>query len=202
VAPHYDQIGEYGLGQLLAKRLTTPGGAVAPTVAPELFPVLALENDRPEWSYLKGEQLRARAVDVAAVAGQYSMLQLYIPSNSPTIGVIEEISARAAVSLNVVHLVGIGGGTVGWSAITSGTRDTRTPNTQGDSMILETRQNAALPSFHAVLAQINTASQGSYRHPIIVSPGQAVCIYAIAQNVAVSLNLTFRSRPAQPGELT
>lgn len=197
---NFDSIGEFGLGQLLARRLTTPGGAVAPTVAPELFPVLTLENDRPEWGYLKGEQLRARAIDVAGVAGQYAMIQLYIPSNSATIAVIEEIHARAASSVNIVHLVGIGGGTVGWTALTTGTRDTRAANTQGDSAILESRSNAALPSFHAVLAQINTGGQPSFRQPIVLSPGQAICAYGISLGAALSINLVYRSRPSQPGE--
>jgi hypothetical protein len=176
------------------------GGAAAPAVAPEVFPVLTLENDRPEWGWLKDEALRSRAVDVGGAAGVNSMVQIYLPSTAQSLCVVEEIHARSTASVNVVHLVGIGGGTVGWSAITNGTRDFRSFSPQSDAALLETRQGA-LPTFHAVLAQLATSAQPSFRNPIVISPGQALCMYALAVNTALSINLSWRTRPALPGEL-
>lgn len=198
----FNEIAEQGqLSQLLQRRLNMLGAAPAPALMPEIAPCLTLENDRPEWGWLKGENLKSRAIDVAAVVGQHSMCQLYIPSTTRAIAVIESIEARAAVSFNVAHAVGIGGGTTGWTPITAISRDTRNLNRQGDLAILETRQNAALPTFHGVIAQINTGGSRDLREPIVVSPGEAIVIYTISTNVALSINLHWRSRAALPGEL-
>jgi len=48
------------------------------TVAPEIALEMTLESDRPEWSFLKGEQLwQTIPVQVAAVAAQNGFVQLF-----------------------------------------------------------------------------------------------------------------------------
>jgi hypothetical protein len=54
----FNGINEGGLNNILSQRLGVKGSSAAPAVAPEVFPCLTLENDRPEWSWLKGESLR------------------------------------------------------------------------------------------------------------------------------------------------
>ena len=194
---HFDEIGEYGLSQVLAKRLTTPGGSVAPTVAPELFPALTLENDRPEWSFLKGENLCSRYCTVAALAGNYSMVQLYLPTTARTVAVITAVDANSA-GIQVGRLVGISGGLGGWAARTTANRDTRNTGS-GSSCILETNQNVALPNNFGTL--FYQAAARTWTQPIVLAPGGAIGFWIAALNTAIDFNLAWYERTAQPGEL-
>lgn len=196
---NYDEIGEYALDQVLTKRLTTPGGSVAPTVAPELFPNLVLENDRPEWGYLKGERLCARRFTKLAVAAEFNAIQFYLPANAKEIAVIESIQARDANTFTVCRLVGIGGGLGGWVAQTVAVRDTRY-NGERTSVIVEAVDNAVIPgSFPDLWTSYGAGSEMT--GPLIISPGQAFAAISSAVNTILSFNITWRERGAQPGEL-
>lgn len=196
---NYDEIGEYGLNQVLTKRLTTPGGSVAPTVAPELFPNLVLENDRPEWGWLKGERTAACFLTRAAVAGQFGAAQLYLPSTAQTIAVVTSIKSANSNEINLARLVGIGGGLAGWSALTPGTTDFRWPATQ-TQVLVETTANAVQPSQHATLGRLNATNTGHYGN-IVIAPGTALGFVTNAVNLALWVIVTWYERPVQPGEL-
>jgi len=197
---NFDNIGEASLDQVLVRRLTTPGGAVAPTVAPELFPVITLENDRPEWGYPKGERLCAATVFATAVAGQFCSAQLYLPSTSRELIVVKAIVATTTNTINIQRLVGIGGGGAGWGARTTLTRDFRW-NAERTSGILEQRTNAVAPTSFSAIAQLSGVLNASITEPIVISPGTALGINCAIVNTQLSALIYWTERGAQPGEL-
>jgi len=196
---NFDGIGEYGLNELLARRLTTPGGSVSGTVAPELFPVLTLENDRPEWSYLKSEGLYGRSIGVSAVAGQFSMAQIYLPTTARSLVVITGIQNWAANNISIARLVGISGGLGGWAARVTCARDTRR-NGNGSAATLETNANVAQPTNFGDFATLFGAN-ARYTAPIVIAPGGAIGIFPTVVNSALTASIEWYERPAQPGEL-
>lgn len=196
---NFDSIGEFGLGQVLSRRLTTPGGAVAPTVAPELFPVLTLENDRPEWGQLKGEIICSKYDSAAAVAAQYGQFQLYLPSNVSTIAVVTSIKSHNANFLSVARGVGIGGGVAGWAGRTTANRDFRMSG-QNTAVILERRSDAVLPSVFPGITMLGAAGD-TYDEPIVITPGTSLIVYAQTVNQEVRITFNWRERAAQPGEI-
>jgi len=195
----YNGVGESGLSQLLTKRLTTPGGSDAPAVAPELFPVLALENDRPEWGYLKGEGHYAVYIAVGAVAAEYGMAQLYLPTTARTIAVVTEISSPDALAKNVGMATGISGGIAGWAAGTTLNMDSRRRG-QGGAVLYENNTDVAQPAVHGRAAQLTVAGQ-SVRGPFILAPGGCLMIYSVTVNQSMLANVRWYERPAEPGEL-
>lgn len=196
---HFDEIGEYGLNQVLAKRLTTPGGSVAPTVAPELFPILALENDRPEWGYVKGELRAGARISLAASAGNYNALQLYLPSTANSICVVTDIFGNSGTGgSNVERAQGIGAGVAGWVANVTQPADFRwPPRTQ---VILERYTGAGIPLGNGTIDRIS-ASANKITTPFVIAPGTSLLMRTDIVNSILDITLRWYERTAQPGEL-
>lgn len=98
-------VGRYG--ELLRRYLAIPGALQnqGREVTPDLAAAFVLENDRPEWAYLKGERLCIGGADLAAGgAGTFAQVQLFAPDNTNTLCVVERVI--------VTHGTG-GGGFVG-----------------------------------------------------------------------------------------
>jgi len=199
---NFDNIGEFNLDQVLARRLTTPGGAVAPTVAPELFPGVTLENDRPEWGYLKGEMLVSNRVTRAAVAGQFSMIQLYLPSTARTIAVVKRVTNWTSVGLALSRGVGISAGLGGWVAAnpSSTARDFRFQANRC-SAIIETNANVAGPTTFGRFTRMFGVGILTYDQPIVITPGTALIFQTDLVNEALDVCIDWTERGAQPGEL-
>jgi len=84
------QIGRYN--SLLHKLLAMKEGAPSPILAPEIIPVVVLENDRPEWRFLEGVILRAGGGSQAAGgAGTVAMYGLRNPVGSNALLVVERV---------------------------------------------------------------------------------------------------------------
>lgn len=105
-------IGDTTLGDILSKRLVTPGGAVAPGVAPELFPNITLENDRPEWLFLSGQGLYSYyTAQAAGGAGTRSSVALY--NTSPdTLVVVEHVYIEVASNVPQMFMIAQPEGTI------------------------------------------------------------------------------------------
>ncbi len=194
----FNEINEGGLNRILSQRLGMQGAAAAPGVAPELFPTLTLENDRPEWGYLKGELLASAYVFRGAVAGQTSMAQLYLPATSNSILVVEKMMFHGTQDMRWARGVGISAGLAGWAAQNTATRDFRWPaqRTQG---IIEINANAVAPSVNHTLG-ISTIAQ-VIDVAIVITPGTSLVLFTGAVNNSVNATLMWRERVALPGEL-
>lgn len=201
--PHFDQIGEGGLDQVLAKRLLTPGGAVAPTVAPELFPNLTLENDRPEWGYLKGEYPCSFSRNPPApVNVQYVLLTNL--AGSGMLAVVQRIQAVVSAGLTTLYVVPTGSIASGISNVAGMFRDGRATAFAGGVFtkrsVLVTQVADAAASSVAPHAR-STGLTFDYRDPIILSPGTSVIL--MGSNVAATMvaDFAWTERRANPGEL-
>lgn len=194
----FNEINEGGLNQVLSRRLGMQGGAPASACAPEVFPTLTLENDRPEWGYLKGERLCSTQLFRAAVAGQFSSVQMYLPANSNTIAVVTKLQVLNANQSLVSRLTGISGGIGPWTAQGTATRDFRWAANR-TSVIVETIANVAQPA-NTALALFNFNAQ-ELADPIVIVPGTALAVIGNVVNQAVSVNVAWYERPVLPGEL-
>lgn len=201
-------VGESGLNQILAKRLTTPGAAVAPGVAPELFPNLVLENDRPEWKYLAGEKLASMAgFAIAAVAASISTIRLRNPLGSNVLAIFEEIEVQPASATDVVISRITESGALGTEGGTA-SRDTRFADdalVTGHCRIQVTGGAIMVPGLNAVpLRRWFSVASGERvisRLPYVLSPGNAIDITTVTENITLLASAAWRERAAQPGEL-
>jgi len=200
---HFDQIGEYGLDQVLAKRLTTPGGAVAPTVAPELFAGITLENDRPEWGWLKSE-IPYGMVRTPTAPAATTFLTLTNPAGSGVIAVVRRI--RATASSGIVQMTLCPNNALGTT--TSGSpgipRDGRATAFSGGiftrrSVCLTETADAA--AFTAAALSRSSGVTLEYQEPLIVSPGTQVIINSTTATATLAAEIAWTERRANPGEL-
>jgi len=197
----FNQLGEYGLNQLIARRLTTPGPAPSPTVEPAIFPSLVLESDRPEWGWNKGERLCASVGGVTAVAGQYSVFGFSNPAGSNVIATVTSCAilpgATSVVAKITQSALAVAPGT-------AGVRDTRW-NISGftGSPVCSPLAGATLvlaPNASMLYLPASVYTQ----RPIefVVTPGWQFILVGLTVNVGfTAADLQWRERTAQPGEL-
>lgn len=86
----YNEILTGQLNDILSKRLGMKGGGPAPTLAPEILPVLVVEADRPEWLVL-GSTLMVGIGQLVATGAAVSSVRIRNPVNSGVLAVIERI---------------------------------------------------------------------------------------------------------------
>lgn len=197
------QISESGLGQLLTKRLTTPGNAVAPAVAPELMPMIGLEVDRPEWGFLKGELRYGAYVSVAAAgAGQYARIYLRNPSDSRLIITLEQFSPGASTGVLLATFFPDGLITPTLATQTRGRpRDTRQRRGAASGALVEYGTDGTPdPSAGAFTVHYQLTTE-YFKQPIVIAPGGALEMLYQVVNTAINVVLQWRERPAEPGEL-
>lgn len=82
------------LNSILHKLLGITEGAPAPSLAPDMFSMICLENDRPEWKFLAGEKLCCSSYLLGAGgAGTFGTHVLWNPTDSGIIAVTKHIHA-------------------------------------------------------------------------------------------------------------
>lgn len=181
------------LSQILQRRLNITGAAPSPAVAPELFPTLTYENDRPEWGYLKGEHRFGRLTSVAAAAGLYSAMTLSIQSGD--VGLLTVIKRVVNLSTIPVYLSfdtsAPGGGSSGYGL----RKDTRGPS--NSRTFWGTGSYAAIsPNSTGIPA--NSALDLDF---VLANPAQWFAVKGSAVNTGLVIAIEWTERPAMPGEL-
>lgn len=201
-------IGETGLNQVLAKRLTTPGASVAPGVAPELFPGLTLENDRPEWGYLKGERLIGTEGTLqAAVLGQRSAFRFVNPLRSNVLVVFEHIESYLGTLDNIVFAIAEDVTPLATELATASfdARFRDNPAVGVHAQVQVTVGSWLIPPINAVslfrAIQVAAGVRYTLTKPIILRPGTLLEVAPSNDNVAIACSAIWRERRAQPGEL-
>ena len=96
------QVGGYN--GLLNKLLSMKEGAPAPTLAPEILAGFILENDRPEWAFLKGERLMGLVATQTTVADQ-RVLALCNPVGSGLLVVVDQANCMLDDAGNAVERI-------------------------------------------------------------------------------------------------
>lgn len=206
-----------GFGQVLEKRLGMKPGSTspAPILTPEITPVLALENDRPEWAFLAGEHLLAVHVarDLSGTTPDAAWLTLRNPLGSGVLLVIERVRIVCQGGSPFCASCGIdAAGTVGVNAITPINRDTRwyTAGSSGPQtpVLVADNSGANLPATfqgvdHADAASGDNTKLLSPRRPVIIPPGILTfwCGAEQAGIDSIEYVVHFRVRPFQTAEL-
>jgi len=196
----FNGINEGGLNNILSQRLGVKGSAAAPAVAPEVFPNLTLENDRPEWGFVKQEYHRGVYRFSSAVAGQYNFIQLYIPTTEQSVAVVTRIRQHDSQQIQ------IGRGPInaaigaGWTLINGVDRDMRTVNS-GKAVQVAVNTTASAGTFGVFAASV--AATDPWDEPIILGPttGSALIIRNNLVNNTLSIDIQWYERTALPGEL-
>lgn len=192
----FNEIADRGqLTRLLMARLNMTGAAPAPSLMPEIGPVLTLENDRFEWRQLKNEFTWGRQQTVGApAAGIHGTFFLINPGNSGVIATIEKtifdfaarIVVATALPLSLLTTTAYGRRT-----------DSRTPLQSLCSWHAGEIQTANLPIDRTYVSVANVEQDNEY----VIAPGHVFYAYHPTAATAFGGACRWRERPAMPGEL-
>jgi len=197
------QIGR--LNALLHKLLDMKEGAPAPVLGTDLFATLVLESDRPEWAFLKGERLCVGMAAVSAVAGNKPAAILNNPDDSGTLIVLERMFFYSGTA--GVHRLYPMVDQSGWTLSTlTGMRDSRGyPAAQVWGLSRPTGvvryTNTSLPGSVPVATWYLAANAiGTLEDPFVITPGNGVSIFQIADNVTENVTFVWRERALEQSE--
>lgn len=193
------------LNAILHKLLGITEGAPAPSLAPDLFSMLCLENDRPEWKFLAGERLCCGSGTVAAGgAGLYSTFVLWNPPGSGVLGVLERIgnwdaNAQAMIlRANYTDPSGAGYGTAGHYR---GLRDLRHGATATSKPTLLIYSVATVsPLGLNVLQSFYLGTAGLFEIDVVIPPGYGLTVHSQNANQQLRVNFLWRERVLEPSE--
>lgn len=201
-------IGENGFDQLLSRRLVGPGGAMAPAAAPELFPTLVLESERPEWDYLYGKRRGLSIADVAAVAAAQSTIRLRNPVGGNTLVVLERAdifvggatTVRLVRSIDVVDLATAQGSSqADFRVVQDGLSPAASTQlvVSGEALVAGGITN---PRTIYQLTQLPTGPTFTLQLPIIIPPGAVLNFQAATVNLRLAIGLAWTERFLNPTE--
>jgi hypothetical protein len=182
---------------ILHKLLDMKEGAPAPTLATDVFPMLALEVDRPEWKFLAGERLCWMRWTDAAVAGQYSHVGLRNPAGSGVLIITDDIRCFVGSSASVA--LGIRPNTTVDSANAGYCRDSRqaTQSAVGQATTLTAVAAGMYPMFGSIMATWVTER---FPTPVILHPGFELLLQCTTVNISLTAAFSWRERALNPSE--
>lgn len=185
-----------GYNEVLTRRFALQGAAASPALVPEVGAGLVIENDRPEWSYLMGENLFSHQVTVAAAVGFNSSVALISPASSSTIVVVKRIIATGTgtLALRLLRRGDTSGPALNFSRYGL-PRDGRFSGASSSALYV---QNAAAVT---ATAQVLNALSTSEEQPWILKPGDTLLGWNVTANQAISMTYFWTERQAAPGEL-
>jgi hypothetical protein len=172
----------------LRRLLDIRGGVVCPTLGPELIPVVDVEPGRPpENEYTRGESLFVQNAYVAALAANYSAVQLRNPSADRLI-VIERILASADCWMTMLAA------NIGNIATTPQARDWRYIATAYPAGVLYAGQtlNAAASGWYQAASAVHLDL------PWVITPSGRFTVQTHVVNTALSVSLAWRERLLEP----
>lgn len=192
----FNEIDESGLNSILVRRLGMQVGSPAPTVAPEIMPMLALENDRPEWGWPKGEMRCSGFFETSAVVGQWSLINFLNPTSSGVIAVIDHVSNVTGEDFEIARI------SFGTAVMTvqqyAGVCDLRF---RFRTMGLQTAgDNRATKANQGIFDRL-VGLQHTFEGAIIIPPGAVVQLQSVNVGVAIQANVRWYERPVNGGEL-
>lgn len=189
------QVGRYNA--ILHKLLAMQEGAPSPLLAPEIFPVIQLEHDRPEWAFLGGEKLCVGQISEAALVANYSYVYITNPVGSGTLVVIERILSSEADN---THYFGSGLGiapTAFGAQIDSrsGIFPTAIASTAGFDSGTAVARPGSLLTFIWMLRGV-----AMDMFPVVLIPGAFLAIAGNVVNRGVNISFYWRERTLEPSE--
>lgn len=160
-----------------------------------------LENDRPEWGYIKGEVLAAGRSGVGAVAGQFGYVALTNPLNSGVLATVESLNWQFGASHGFVKLRAL---TAAGAPVTSGVRDSRwMPNggvARPSCLVSAGTSGAAAPE--PQLDYLFPTNYGERNTAYTLRPGTSLWVELEVANITLpTVTYVWRERAAASGEL-
>jgi hypothetical protein len=194
--------GDWSLSEAVGKRLLTPGGAVSPGVAPELMPVLVLENDRPENMLLSYQRLFGRSATVSAGgAGTRASVRL-VNNRADTLVVVSLVGSTSAFQMGVERgaLGTLPFGSLGTAAGLP--RDTRIQPPGTAIAGISTATLVSDNTLGASSARLHGGGAGTYfTTPIILGPADMLFIQASSDATALNdYSIQWMERRLNPSE--
>lgn len=192
------------LTEILRRRLQTDS---APSLSDTISPAIVLENDRPEYSYLMGEVLAQQYAGVSAVAAQYGYVQLFNPTNSGVLTVIDLIQCYQDTNLALLARYDTALGTL--VSTRAPMRDTRWDRALGAFKQTQTQLrvlNSATAfgtflTFGPIVDAVNgTEFHGHLEGPYLLGPGSGMHIRTGNVNQFLTVSFQYRERPMAPWE--
>lgn len=193
------QTGRYNaiLGKLLGMKQTP-----APLLATDIFPMLALEVDRPEWPFLAGVRLCGGYRSDAAVVGQYSHIALRNPTGS---GILAVVTSWNAYATSTAYCYAGIRAQAGLDATAAGNaRDGRwsTAGAFASKCELGDYTNAVAAPGAVVMAwPISASGQGLVTNvPIVLPQGFELMFSLNGNNNSLTASIQWYERPQLPSE--
>jgi hypothetical protein len=192
--------GDFSLSESVGKRLLTPGGAVAPGVAPELMPVIVLENDRPENMFLSYQRMFGRSTNLGA-GGAGTRASVRVCNLRPDMLITIEMATAASDYQVTVERGALGAIPFGTS-VPGLPRDTRIAppgsalGTSSTAVVIQDNTLAALVTLlHRGTANIQWTT------PVVIGPGDHFVLQAAADASALTnWSIHWRERRLNPSE--
>lgn len=187
---------------VLHKLLDMKEGAPAPMLASEIFPVIVIESDRPEWDFLQGIRNQGTNAAIAAVAAQRSKFRLRNPTGSGAIAVVESIVLRS----DTTSLVRLHVGTVATdysSTFTGINRDTR--DDVSGAVIPSSENSINASTLGSQFAAVHLRADDPYtlqfpRFIVALAPGGAMDVFTNVNNAALTVSVEWRERALEASE--
>ncbi|MDH3424540.1 MAG: hypothetical protein OEN00_16210 [Gemmatimonadota bacterium] len=190
-----------GLNRVLSQAFGVQGAA-APFLATEVFPVLVMGNDRPEWKYLSDERLSMGRATDAATVGQQSSSGLKVDSTQTrTLAVVERIICAQTASTNQFLEVRSGRSATSDSTSKGFFRDLRfrlgnQPSADNFIHTTATPQGNVMGIF-----ALPAAGQVVIEGPFVLMPGSYIQVTSQSTNTQVVATFIWREYAAAQGEL-
>lgn len=196
---------------LLSRLFPIKGRPIAPSMSPELQPIVVVQPDAPELGLLRRERLYSLGVEIAAAA-TIPKLVLRNPPGSSGLIIVEQIWASSNTNQTrfQVRTQPLPAPPVDLATVATGTtRDTRQAGTAATSAVpgfgvISTEATVgALAGGLIVDAAINAfLLTPLLTVPIILGPNTAVALQTVNVNITADYNIHWRERSAEPSELT
>lgn len=193
--------------QVLQRRWGIQGAAPAPTMASELFPMIALEVDRPEWHFLGNSRLSWANTILAASPGNFSISMLTNPVGSGVIGVCERLvlgeEAGADRSYDI-EVLAAGVIVAPTTTVRGFMRDSRLGWAAGfrTSMFAGTVLSAALIGDQVLRYRVPANTSREVELDMVMGPGSSLHVIPGAINTNTRVGFVWRERAAIAEELT
>lgn len=190
------------LNAILHKLLDMKEGAPAPTLAPDIFSMMALEVDRPEWKFLGGERECISFYSLAAGgAGTYGSMCVVNPADSGIIAVTGWVwnvtGATRTLNIRVGNATLVG---YSYSGAYRGLVDTRFGILGTDKPTTRLYYLATASPHGATISRCKLADAQKEKLEFVLGPDTALCVDDTVANEGLALSFTWRERAMNPSE--
>jgi len=189
----------------LRKLFDIRSGAVAPTLAPELVPTIAVEpEDRPENEYIREHRLYFSYATCGAIEGSYSFVFLVNDSDDRLV-ICERIIASSSFVVSVMDRCGLAYWELSPAAQTPVARDSRyylAYRNSAGALHIAVDTAIHLPEGWLIPNEWNGFINVPWEFPVplVIAPHDAVVVRASPTNVEITASFSWREREYELGE--